>query len=149
MTGVHKERLLKLSTFLREKVPDEHFDLRFIVGQRLEDNDVGYGKEAFAALPLVASGTQRGCGAVACAIGWCPAAFPDNWIWEDSDRHSVRLLDAQEGGDDDDFSYAEEFFGLDESESRLLFMPSSYPGYGESATRHDVAQRIEGFVASK
>lgn len=67
---MHKERLLTLATFLRERVPNGHFDLEtFVNGDATR-------------LAAIARGEIKGCGTTACAIGWCPVIWPTRAMYD-------------------------------------------------------------------
>jgi hypothetical protein len=132
---MNAERLLTLANFLREKVPEEHFDLGVFVN-RIECEDV------LDRLPKIAAGQQRGCGAAACAIGWCPGAFPDHWEWNADALDGVSLKGWSDGNG---FVLAMRFFEINSINCYYLFDPGSYPNQ-DDASREEVASRIESFA---
>jgi hypothetical protein len=138
MKKLHKDRLLKLAKFLREKVPDEHFDLDSFINT----GDYSYDRH-LKDLPEIAKGKQRGCGTTACAVGWCPAVFPRYWEWQTEmySEYGVRLKDSAHSSP---FGDAEEFFDLSSTECNYLFDPYYYPE--RRIGKEEVARRIEQFV---
>lgn len=78
------------------------------------------------------------CGAVACAIGWMPACFPGEFVW-DSHGH-VRLIKKGLYS----FVAAQDFFEIKFSESDQLFTEIGYDN--DYPKPKDVAAKIRGFV---
>ena len=124
MKHFHKQRLLKLAKFLRENLDDKHFDLDIIA-------------------------EKRDCGTVCCAIGSMPQVFKgygfkyrtsSMYVYNNMTHTVLRVTDGDKSG----FSLAEDFFGLDSSQSNYLFDPDYYPVSHRS--RNYVANRIEQFV---
>jgi len=136
MNAIHKQRLLKLATFLREKVPNEHFNLNYFI-----DAADLYSNRHIKDLPRIAAGLQSGCGTTACAVGWCPAVFKQwEWCARTVRNGGVRLR----GTSGTTLQDAERFFGLSVIESLYLFHPHEYPENGLGKLH--VARRIEQFV---
>lgn len=160
---MNKKRLLKLAKFLREKVPDDAFEMGLITGL---DDDV-----PTRALPAILeeclATKEQHCGAAACAIGWSPAVFPDDLEW-DGEGAVVLTSNRRLKG----FDAAEKFYDLTEMEAYYLFSPDAYGIDGSEVdgvegtprcflnahqasavfavadiSRKTVAKRIEQFVA--
>lgn len=132
MTALHKKRLLKLAAFLREKVPDEHWNFYEISNLRGEQCE---------AYRRIASGKQQGCGAAACAMGWVPAVFPRTFTWDRSGLPVLRTSSEAYATNQE----IETFFGLSEDDRFYLFELRGYRDYS-NVTRRKVAARIESFV---
>jgi hypothetical protein len=139
--AVHKKRLLKLAAHLRSgKLGHERFDFSVI-------NADSSGDEL----------THNGCGALGCAIGECPIAFPRQWVFKNG-QPELRGFAVRYGIWDDTpaFQCAPGFFGLDDLELNHLFVPNRqrpdiFGGkeLGGSATAKQVAANIEAFVKRK
>lgn len=134
---MNAERLEKLAAFL-DNLPPEKFDFATIMEI-----------EGLPPLEALAAGSHR-CGTVGCAIGWCPAAFPDVFEWN---GYEVRLIEkTQEDGEEFykwNFDAACKFFELSPGVADFLFMPGggfySNTVYG-NATPADVAAHIRRFI---
>lgn len=121
---MNKERLLKLANFVK-KLDKDDFDLG-VVRQELE------------------------CGTIACAIGWCPNAFPGEVYYHSFHKEncSVYLSDAFVFPIGNGMSGAMLFFGLTEQEFHFLFTPD---GYSNICDREDISTstfvgRVQRFV---
>jgi hypothetical protein len=119
---MRQDRLDLLADFLRDEVPEDHFDL----------GTWRYGCENEKALLL------HQCGAVACAVGWActmprfkEAGLHTNWTG--SPVYGGYL----------GWNAVQAFFGLEQREAYALF---STDNYGEGASPLDVAQRIQLFL---
>lgn len=129
--NVGMKRLDHLADFLFEKVQDDWFDLK---------------QWATSGFPY------KECGTTACAIGWCPAAFPRSWEWGTVHGSRPRpKLKQQAFQDFSSWSYVNavrdhgmKFFALDRTEFDYLFMPEGYAEDRQS--RRIVAGRIKAFV---
>lgn len=128
---MNKDRLLKLADFL-ETLPDEKFDFRKYVKK-----DDGL------------------CGTVCCAIGWCPAVFPNEWYWERCPDADWVVVVLRKGFRDIGLA-GMEFFDVSIGDYERMFIPlstrhRSRPGSGlpSTATAKRVAAGIREFVAEK
>lgn len=136
MKAIHKKRLLKLAKHLRS-------------------GKLGHKKFNFAKINANLTGLEiysNGCGAIGCAIGECPIAFPDDWEFRDGRP----IVNGFKKSTDDCFESAERFFGLTEDQSSHLFAPQCqqprrYGGVDldSFATAKQVAANIEAFVRRK
>ena len=123
MNSVHKNRLLKLATFL-ETLPPERFDLSgFVIEYKTKGG--------------------RACGTVCCAVGWCPKVFPDHWRWKEYTYNDgcIPKLKRNPSGILLDIKA---FFGINDADIEYLFMPGKYP-QGHRNAKY-VARRIRSFV---
>lgn len=131
MADIRTDRLLVLAEFL-DKLPVEKFNFAIIADQ--------HGKPMMEAL---AAGKTR-CGTTACAIGWLPAVFPNEFEWKQvGSRVDVLCV---ERDNRTDFSAAEEFFNILPYQAEWLFIPGASP-LEDDATPQQVAEHIRGFVA--
>lgn len=140
---MNKKRLLKLADFL-EVLPENKFDYSSIVS----GEDVP--RKTFD------------CGSTACAVGWCPIAFPRSFKYHKT-RLGINLWAQKNGrrfGDVIRLSVylenpeLESFFGLQQSEVVGLFWPGYQYRIQEShldkdASAKDVAAMIRRFVEKK
>ncbi len=141
-----KERLLKLAATLKT-IPNKLFDLDHIVEVDIHVSDFedgwdfdydAYDAAKANALKEMAK-FEPNCGAVACAVGWCPYVFPRSFKWE----HSIVTL--KDGTDEySNFQAVEKFFGINTKQCEYLFMPQSY--HKSKRGPKSVAARIESFV---
>lgn len=146
MNKIHIRRLLKLAAHL-EKPARKRLHKKFDFG-------------------CVSSGTleegRRFCGTAGCALGECPAVFPNQWMVRRQVGFLIGtnlyefLVGLRNYRYTNTFSDAELFFGLIPSESRHLFMPNRqqpncYGGkiLNESATARQVARNIRAFLKLK
>ena len=130
--SVGNRRLLKLAAFL-ETLPKHKFNLDIIV----DDNKV-FGEDGDE---LNLPGAD--CGTAACAIGWCPNVFPRNCEYQNHGYISVVDKNTQKT----DFSFAQDFFGLNREESYYLFDPKYYNRRRQG--NKSVAKRIRAFVEKR
>ena len=129
MKHFHKNRLLKLATFL-DTLPRAQFDFATVF-------------------------EKRECGTVGCAMGWTPAVFPrlvkyKDWGYGNSDVRTKRRLGFG--------AVAQEIFGLTTPEAMGLFV-SEYnmvvgekmvnDKLGDNAWPTSVARRIRRFITRK
>jgi len=133
---MNRERLLKLADFL-DKLPEEVFDLSILT----EVSDpVSYGGRVNlkSMLEETIKNEFKPCGAVACAIGWMPACFPGELVWDC--RSDVMLKDQSAWN----FLAMQKFLGIELRDCDELF---SIFGYTElNPSPQDVAAKIRGFV---
>ena len=118
MKKLHRERLLKLADFL-DTLKRKQFDYSDYVTEYDYKNK---------------------CGTVCCAIGWCPAVFPEDWRWRRG--VFVNSVGTKNG------STRHDWFGLSLSEFEYLFCPGD-SGLPSNATPKRVAKHIRKFVESK
>ena len=142
MDIIYKERLLKLADFLETRVPEANFDLsRFAES----NNDNSIEEQSSFEKDLL----EGKCGAVACAIGWCPIVFPEDFMYINDLWHMPDIVHI--GSSYKNFSAAREFFNLHGNEVSFLF---DWEGWelkenDPSPTPKEVAERIRYFVNSK
>lgn len=138
MTQEHIDRLAKLAEHLEKgQLAHEHFDFSVF-------NDTNSSE----------------CGSAGCAIGECPAIWPDRFRWVDGGPYMSTGLVMDnlhpEEIDDDFVTPGAKFFGLGEKEWQHLFLPYDqrpelFGGIelAEKATRYDVAANIRAFIEIK
>ncbi len=132
---IYKERLLKLVDHLENgKLGHKKFDFRFWNSSK-------------GCIPMYNSE----CGYMGCAIGECPIAFPNEWIF----LRGIPVLDTRETMYSS-YGSGMTFFGLDREEFVHLFKPneqkvSIYGGkfLNNDATKEQVAQNIRDFVIKR
>ncbi len=89
-TEEHASRLLTLASFLRDCIDPDQFDMsNYVCSELIKevaatplDDLEDSGKALDAAGELAAEEIVNGetrCGTAACAAGWCPYVFPDDW----------------------------------------------------------------------
>jgi hypothetical protein len=102
-----------------------------------------------------------GCGYAGCAIGECPALFPDDWefvlAYPEHDACTPRLRGSARRGLYPEIEDAAEFFDLTPMATRALFMGNEcyyirdlgleLGGQDWEATRYDVAAEIDVYLA--
>lgn len=130
MRKVHKERLLKLATFLRT-VDYRLFDLDTYISDN--SDTISYSRNITDGLKKL----DHKCGTTACAIGFCPVVFPKSF------QYTNRFLKYNHENPNNVGHIGREFFGLNECQYEFLFMPSCY---GDKKGPKTVANRIEQFV---
>lgn len=131
MQEIHKERLLKLADFL-ETVPESKFDLTSFVS--FPDNAPEICTDEKATEFFVNKLTDHTCGTTACALGYCPLAFPGEWVFDHWGLpHEVGCQNSRNGHD---------FFGILRPQWAYLF-----DGDNERTPAEEVAV-IREFVAS-
>lgn len=134
MKQVFKNRLLKLAEYLSAKVKEENFDMMHICNMDAENV-----KTHFAWNPSKDKFTPFDCGAQACAIGFCPMAFPRLKLKYNFDYGTV-----QKNGRDWD---GEKYFGLRTKQWNYLFGTEDIDGDDrDTETPKEVAKRIRKFV---
>lgn len=129
---MNKERLLKMADFL-ETLPPHKFDFADYV-------HIG---SKFPAEALAAP--EEHCGTTACAVGWLPAMFPEDFKWSETGNRmslvEVVPLDSP--------SFSERairvFLDISSDDYDFLFIPSSST-LGPNASAVQVAQQIREFV---
>lgn len=94
------ERLEKLCQFL-DTLPGPKFDFTYYVSKR---------------------DARTGCGTVCCAIGWCPAVFPDEWRWAQRGAVVERGVPYHTNSQNP-LDQACSFFGLSQEDSYRAFLP--------------------------
>ncbi len=129
-TPEQTERLRTLSRELR-KVPEKDFDIESYVGGEIED---------------------IGCGSTACALGYCPLIFTDEWEFYKGNSFKFPCLKGNADPVADPFNEAEQFFGLSEDEAENLFDASRYERevdgwFAPVASPSDVSNRIDAMLA--
>lgn len=137
MKALHKARLLKLAKFL-DKLPREKFDFSTITT---------LGKKS---MPEALKAGKHFCGTVGCAIGWMPACFPRDVMWEPHEGGREYLSPDVILRRDPvfrDFGAAEYYFGLSYEEARYVFVPLGHGNsLSDTATPKQVAKHIRDFV---
>lgn len=129
---MNKRRLLTLAKKL-DKVPVEKFNIRFWISDRWKGRP------------------DLSCGAAACAMGWATAITSFRRAGLTLQRRGQKPALRRVGKRTlFELDAAEAFFGIDNRQSRHLFMPQSYP-YSEThfnyqATPKMVARRIRQMV---
>lgn len=98
--------------------------------------------------PLQNIGKIKNCGTRGCAIGECPAVFPEHWKFADS--FDPILKNSETGSPVEDAEY---FFDIDYNEYSHLFLPTcqhtqKFGGKStdDTTTRKQVASNIRAFV---
>lgn len=144
---MNDERLLHLAGFL-EALPEK----KFYYGAVVNGEDVP--RKTFD------------CGSTACAVGWCPIAFPEHFKYlerfmdEDLQIEVFAMMDGRTYGTAIRvYAYQrnnelEEFFGIDNPEVLGLFYPGKQDLIGEpsltgDASAKEVASMIRRFVKMK
>lgn len=129
------------------------------LADHLRNGKLGHAKFDFSTLNGHVVNTTTGCGTNGCAIGECPILFPEEWEFRKEETFTSaywpRLIRPMHGNADGSKSFrdAEAFFGLTQAESNLLFIPADTEQelqngqLSEDATRYDVAEQIEKFIA--
>ena len=125
---MNKERLLKIAQFLREKVDDSNFNL----------DDYTNSPGQFKPDDLFV----HNCGTTACAVGFFPHIFPDDWGY--AENGALMYYGRLDLG-------LSSYLDLNLDQYDHLFMPGGandimYTNRDES--RLGTAQRIEDFVNS-
>ncbi len=140
MNKTNKERLLKLADFLETRAKPSRFDISVIAiaNEDVSEAELIRPKEGF-------------CGTAACAIGHCPVAFPHVFKYS---RYAGSILVVNKNTIQEDFEAVEDYFGIDDYESDLLFGPYAYDEEIRKAgvrtvTPKRVAKRIRKFVAGE
>lgn len=125
MSAVGKRRLRKLIAFLRQ-LPRRKFDFSDVV------------KET----------NGKGCGSVACALGWTPVAFPKHFKWIDNGGYASRR--GSEGIHL--FRDAADYFQIPRFHDNL-FVPAGawavsnhLPNLNGDATPKQVARMLEQYI---
>lgn len=143
------DRLEKLADFLdnlHTKAPAA-FDLHSIVGARNHADIVIV--ERLQAM-LACDFQKHDCGATACAIGWMPAAFPNEVRWDKDAIIFPNVPRKHEHAGEQSFHVARQFFEIEidtlfsKRFDNYLFEPPSYPQNRRTAA--DVAIRIRDFI---
>lgn len=138
LTRTGKNRLLKLANFL-ESIPPQQFNLSVIVEAEVLDK-----------VPSKKTIKQKTCGTAGCAIGYCPVVFRGVKYKENDDVYDVTDIAVQfpvpdcSDGVDENFSGAEQFFGISGKQAEYLFMPDAY--HPSKRGPKSVAARIKAFV---
>lgn len=128
---MNRERLQKLAEHLESgKLAHKKFDIKYY--------NVG---DETGPFPL-----KGQCGTVGCALGECPAVWPELWRWTTNGVILTGSVESFSGDEYDGLSAGAEFFEIPFSQSRSLFMPSGY--LHEEVTALDVAKKIRGLLAS-
>ena len=85
---------------------------------------------------------KESCGTTACAIGWCPTVFPNQWAWEEDDDGN--MVPELRCGASNTWCDIRSFFGLTKQEEVYLFNtgPKRY-----TRTPKQEARVIENVVA--
>jgi hypothetical protein len=134
-----RDRLLKLADYLAKKVERKKFDLNVIVCNR--NNDYSSAGPTYDPKKDLAP-EENFCGTAACAIGYCPLVFPRSvrFLYKYGDFEVVSVDDEEI----QNFTWAEQFFGLNNIETLYLFDPSAYPNDRKGVK--SVSNRIKDFV---
>lgn len=145
MKQIHKDRLLKLADFL-DTVPYEHFDLSVVTGDNTDLSDYDSNMIQKKLCKLSKNIKQKGCGAVACAMGWCPAVFPRFVAWNKYGDLVPAKTSTYQKFDGNGWNALEEYFGIKtEKQSDYLFQTNTYR-YKERTKAKTVANRIREVV---
>lgn len=134
---MNKERLLKMAGFLEALPPHKFdFDTYVRVGRK-------HPAEALAA-------PEEHCGTTACAVGWMPAIFPDEFEWKAlSLPWSTDVLPSPIGSSCVSWRYVEveirNFLDITTWQYDFLFVPDS-SRLNADASAIEVAQHIREFV---
>lgn len=129
MKKIYKDRLLKLASFLENKVPKEHFDMASICDiVEVKNNNI-------ISNPFK---TPYTCKTTACAVGWCTAVFPELNLVLDLDDRDITHKNGRTWN-------SERFFGLfgEGDQWDYLFSAKYF-----RETPKQVAKRIREFVKS-
>lgn len=138
------ESLKTLRDFLKDKVPDEKFDLR----HWRKNKEIQPGQPIRAALAVTSYDLQHECGTVGCILGWAAAIeeFRERGLKYDLNLGEVRLIDSfgtRAGA---------EFFNIPDAVSIQLFMPEYYgfgvkrQNQGEVITKAHAIDRLEVLI---
>lgn len=142
---MEKQRLLALADFLEKRVPRKAWSFRTIVTLGTKSP-----KDAFEA--------GGGCGTTACAVGWMPQCFPDDFVWSDGGYGTPDVVLTSGESSPYRASYtqrnilgAAQYFGITEQQADFLFIPHEEVGeelllLPRTATKEEVAERIRHFV---
>ena len=86
--------------------------------------------------------THHNCQTVACAIGFLPAMFPEDWSWDNDGSVVFKEMGSVVGFGS---PFQQEFFGISSQTFTALFEPLCYP-HGSGTTAKEVAARIRRLV---
>jgi hypothetical protein len=128
----NKDKLLKLADFLTS-LKTEEFDYSIIVEEFDRD---------------------KRCGTVCCAVGWLPAVFPEEAVWDGGYSITTPTQNLLA------FETAEHILDITQTEAEGLFEPNDqerlrdqfkvgedvFPDLGDDATPIEVADMIRKFV---
>lgn len=133
-------RLLKLADFLETKVPNENFDIHYLVSTKV------FGMEIENVWSFLKNGLDtRNCGTTACALGWCLAIFKE-FKWD-----SGEVLKFKNNAVRNPYNDIRLFFGFKEIYKDVhfngIFSINSYNYYNVMhPTPKDVALKIRKYV---
>ena len=82
------------------------------------------------------------CGTSACAAGWLPAIFPDDWKMDAMDRPALRNNEAPLMFGFDPVADVQRYFGLTRKQSARIVLPDQYRGPRDHIGASTVARRI-------
>ena len=123
---MHKERLQKLATFLREKVDPDRFDIDSWANE---------------------------CGTAACAWGYASMIWPSEvklvqMARVDEEQPGYYIPAYCRPGEPEEYGFegAAEFFDITYGDSVNLFCPTSYDHIKEEISPADVADQIENLI---
>jgi hypothetical protein len=130
---MNSERLLKMAAFL-EALPPHKFGFQ---------NYVYLGSKSPAE---ALAAPDEHCGTTACAVGWMPAIFPEDFKWVENCSYPTIHIAAKA-----DYEWKAKkvyaFLGLNSDQFDFLFIPT-YSQLGAAATAVQVAAQIREFVAT-
>jgi hypothetical protein len=127
----HADRLLTLAYFLKTQVKPGEFSMISWIGGAA--GKVGYNQ--------LREEHVHNCGTTACAVGYCPIVFPDDW--ESTGFLPIRSAGKNRYGIGSILTQAQEFFCLNRIDGTHLFMS------GMTRTPKQEAAIIEKFVEKK
>lgn len=130
---VGNQRLLKLATFLEEKIPKKNFNINnwYTNCDATTEN-----------LKLVANGQSVDCKTSGCAIGWTPAVFPRYFSWNEYGDVVIKSNGSQRV-----MCFSNCFFSLRDEDWECLFTMTGYKG--GNPTPKTVAKHIRKFVEGR
>jgi hypothetical protein len=131
------EKINQLADFL-DQLPDPAFDIYCFTRVSTPPPDRDKGAQLRRAAEFLRKGAVPECGAVGCAIGWCPVVFPE-LEWD-----AVGAVVNRDTGDDG-FDAVQKLLGLKAWESTYAFVFNSYPMDEHNVSTcgpKDVARRL-------
>lgn len=147
MKQIHKDRLLKLADYLYNTVNPKNFDISWFVTNKNEIPSESSIKE----IEQLLIEPDYDCGYAACAIGFMPAVFPNDFKWQVLVNNDIspRVAYVHASSDEQFYEWdnAMEFFAISRRQGKYLFLGISYPGNDEPGPK-EVAERIRTFVAA-
>jgi hypothetical protein len=142
------DRLTSLADFM-DRINKSHFNLESWVDTPEREDQDNYEKKRLKILSDLERISQTPelpgtCGTTACAIGWCPAVFPDEWEWiKEVERFPFPHLEGCAFSSI--ITQATTFFEIDILDAQYLFLVASYPDETDPGPK-GVAARIREFI---